>query len=144
MLQFILDVFRQRFHSAQRTAATATAKNLTGTFTRRWSMNRHGVNPVAASPSPSQPQSLLARPVNSSMKTSGFVYQARSLISSVGRGLTPLAKSASFVLLSSADWLIFLIGRYSTESSSIQQTRIESVLDRPADFDLFEIAMLWI
>jgi hypothetical protein len=50
-----------------------------------------------------------------------------------------------FALLSrAADWLIFLIGGYSTESSSIQQPRIESVLDRPADFDLFEIAMLWI
>jgi hypothetical protein len=54
-------------------------------------------------------------------------------------------ESFCFVLLSRAtDWLISLIGRYSTESSSIQQARIESVLDRPADFDLFEIGMLWI
>jgi hypothetical protein len=52
-------------------------------------MNQHGVNPFTASPPPSQPQSLFVRPVSSSMKTPEFVYQARSLISSVGRGLTP-------------------------------------------------------
>jgi len=34
MLQFTFNVLRQRFHSIPRTAATATAGNLTGTFTQ--------------------------------------------------------------------------------------------------------------
>ena len=54
-------------------------------------------------------------------------------------------ESFCFVLLSrAADWLISLIGRCSTESSAIQQARIEPILDRLADFDSFEIGMLGI
>ena len=54
-------------------------------------------------------------------------------------------ESFCFVLFSrAADWLISLIGRCSAESSAIQEARIEPILDRLADFDLFEIGMLGI
>lgn len=54
-------------------------------------------------------------------------------------------ESFCFVLFSrAADWLISGIGRCSTESSAIQQARIEPILDRLADFDSFEIGMLGI
>src|SRR5262249_26095659 len=43
-----------------------------------------------------------------------------------------------------ADWLISLIGGCVSESSAIQQARIEPVFDWLADLDFFEIAMLGI
>jgi hypothetical protein len=93
-------------------------------------MNRHGVNPVAA-------------------RATGYLFYENIRICLSGTQpdfyirlyLTRLCLTTS--LSRATDWLI-LSGDCLCESSAMQQARIEPVLDRPADFDLFEIGMLWI
>src|SRR5947207_13931436 len=54
-------------------------------------------------------------------------------------------ESFCFVLFSRpAHWLISLIGRCSSESSAIQQARIQPILEPLADFESLEIGVRWI